>query len=107
MIDDVIKTLKAHLYERASSPLFGAFFVSWCLWNYRFLMVVFSSLPVQEKFQLIESTIFIDKWSYATRGSILPLITTLLVIFVYPYPAKFVYGFWRRRQKELKEFVKK
>lgn len=44
---------------------------------------------------------------YVLRGFLYPLFTTILIIFLYPYPAKYVYEFWRKRQKELKEIRQK
>lgn len=101
MVSDIVKTVKSQLYDRASSPLFVAFIISWSLWNYRFLLTLASSLQIQEKFAFIELNIFPNATSRALQGGIYPLITTLLIIFVYPYPAKFVYEFWRKRQKDL------
>ena len=103
MLDDLAKTVKAQLYERVSSPLLGAFAISWVAWNYRFLLVLFSSMPVAEKFTFIDSHIFDSYQGIFLHGMLYPLITTLLLIFVYPFPAKFVYEYWRTRQRELKE----
>lgn len=103
MLDDLAKTVKAQLYERVSSPLLGAFAISWVAWNYRFLLVLVSSMPVADKFTYIDNNIFNSYQSIFLHGSLYPLITTLLLIFIYPYPAKFVYGYWRTRQRELKE----
>jgi predicted transcriptional regulator len=107
MIDDIIKTLKANLYERAFSPLLGTFIFSWCLWNYRFLIVLFSSLPPVEKINSIDTIIFNSNFNIWFIGLIGPLISTLVLIFIYPYPAKWVYGFWRKRQNELKSIRQK
>lgn len=35
MLDDLTKEIKAQLYERVKSPLFGAFALSWAAWNSR------------------------------------------------------------------------
>lgn len=101
MVSDIVKTIKAHLYDRVNSPLFVAFVISWSLWNYRFLMVLVSSLPVHLKFRFIETNLFPDIWSKLLQGGLYPLITTVLIVFVYPFPAKIVYAFWRKRQKDL------
>ena len=50
MLDDLSKSIKASLYERATSPLFGAFVISWLAWNYRFVLTVISSMSAKEKF---------------------------------------------------------
>jgi hypothetical protein len=59
-------------------------------------------LSVTEKFTAI-SQLFPNRESYVYHGFLFPLLTVLVYIFVYPYPSKFIYSFWRRRQKELLE----
>lgn len=103
MLNDLAKTVKAQLYERVSSPLLGSFAISWVAWNYRFLLVLVSSIPVAEKFAYIDDNIFNSYQNIFLHGTLYPLITTLILIFIYPYPAKFVYEYWRTRQRELKE----
>lgn len=103
MLSDLAKTVKAQLYERVSSPLLGAFAISWTAWNYRFVLVLVSSMPVAEKFAYIDSNIFDSYKNIFLHGTLYPLLTTLSLIFIYPVPAKFVYEYWRKRQRELKE----
>ena len=103
MLSDLAKTVKAQLYERVSSPLLGAFAISWAAWNYRFILVLISSMPVAERFAYIDSNIFDSYQNIFLHGTLYPLITTLSLIFIYPIPAKFVYEYWRKRQRELKE----
>jgi len=102
-MEDFIKSIKAHLYDRATSPLFGTFAVSWVLWNYKFVVIVFSSMEAHEKFYYISAFIYPSTQAFLLSGLLYPLLTTLAFIFLYPYPAKFVYSFTRQRQKELKE----
>lgn len=107
MFDDLIKTIKAQLYDRIASPLFSSYLISWVGWNYKFLLTLFSGMKVKEKLDFISSVIY-PSFSYLfLHGAIYPLITSLLIIFVYPYPAKFTYEFYRRRQVELKEIQQK
>lgn len=94
-------SIKEALRFRVTTPLFGFFTLSWATWNYRFLVALFSSLPLPEKFLYIDTYIFCDWQSYVLRGALGPLLTTVFLIFVYPYPAKFVFQFYRRRQMEL------
>ncbi|MES9946761.1 MAG: hypothetical protein ABW080_17545 [Candidatus Thiodiazotropha sp.] len=107
MLDELTKSIKANLYERAVSPLFGTFVVSWVIWNYKFLFVLGSSMEVQEKFEYIEYFIYTDALACLLYFLIYPLITTTAFIFLYPYPSKYVYEYWHRRQKELKEIKQK
>src|SRR6266851_7214692 len=107
MLNDVITTIKAQLYDRAVSPLFGAFALSWVGWNYRFIAVLLYSIPINEKFNFIDKVLFPDFWTIVTRGIIYPLLTTAFNIYVYPWPAKKVFEYWRNRQKELNEIRQK
>ena len=102
-MQDLINSIKLHLYERATSPLFGTFVVSWAAWNYQFILVIFSSLPVDEKIDYISTFIYPCYYTYLLEGALYPLLTTTAFIFLYPTPARFVYKFVRHKQKELKE----
>lgn len=41
------------------------------------------------------------------NGLLMPLLITLAYIFIIPYPAKFVYSFWKNKQKEIQEIKQK
>ena len=97
MIEDIIKSIKAHLYDRTASPLFGAFVISWLLWNHRFIMAIVFGNGLQEKYEMMDKAIN-GAWSQCI---LFPLITALLYIFAYPYPARWIYGFSKRQQEKL------
>lgn len=103
MLDDLLSSAKDSLLERIASPLIGSFVVAWPLWNYKFLVILFSDNDVTTTFHLIEQIAFPDAWAVISRGIAFPLLSTLAYVFLYPYPAKLVYGFVRRRQVELNE----
>lgn len=102
MWDEIAKSVKANLYERTTSPLFGAYTAAWCIWNYKFLLMLVSELPIREKLDALRIMFFpgIESYIYAFGA---PLIGAILFIFLYPYPARYVYEFWRKQQKILKE----
>lgn len=103
MLNDLSKSIKAQLYERVSSPLLASFVISWAIWNYRFILVLVSSMSAPEKFVYIDAQIFPTAQQVFFYGSLYPLITALVLIFIYPIPAKYVYRYWRKRQRDLKE----
>ncbi len=96
-MEDLIKTMKAQLYDRASSPLVFSFICSWAVWNYRLIVIVLSGGTAPEKFSQIEllprafgSQIFfgyqLPAWSYwPLVGFIGPLLFTALYLVVLPY----------------------
>jgi hypothetical protein len=103
LLDDILKSTKESILERLSSPLLGGFAVAWCAWNYRFLVILFSNAGVTQTFDLIEKLAFPDLWTVVGRGFLLPLATALVYVFLYPYPARFVYEFTLRRQREINQ----
>ena len=107
MLDEITKSIKATLYERATSPLFGAFIASWAVWNYKTIFVLLSAMPTHEKFDYIETFIYANEWSCLLNGFLYPFITALLFLFAYPYPALYVYKFWHEKQIALKEAKQK
>lgn len=100
---DILSSLRLQIYERLSSPLFGSFVIAWICWNHRLLSVLFSSLPVSERFQFIDSVLLRTTWGAWSQCFVYPAASALAFIFIYPYPSKWILGFWLRRQNESKE----
>lgn len=97
MIDEFKKSVNATLYERTTSPLFGTFFFSWIVWNWKIILVVFftatkdlklNNTPTT-KFQYIESKLI--HWDI---GLVFPLISTLLILTLYSWLALLSYRLW-------------
>ncbi len=105
MIDDVGKTIKAILYDRIVSPLFGTFTLSWCAWNWRLILLFMtdSSTTVAKKFQYVDAELYPSNGVAIIYGLLLPATTTAFFIYVYPPIARKVYGYWREQQNKLKE----
>ncbi|PKD39054.1 hypothetical protein CWO84_18610 [Methylomonas sp. Kb3] len=106
MLDDLNKSIKIQLYERVSSPLLASFGIAWLGWNYRFVLVLLTSGSYTEKFTYIDANLFPTCRQILLTGTVYPLATALFMLFVYPVPAKYVYRYWRERQRELKEIQK-
>lgn len=112
-MEEIIKSIKAFLYDRASSPLIGALIISWSFWNYKMFFVLFSDEKIENKFLLI-STLF-DKnnpieifgltlpfsLSMLCNGAIYPILLTIFYIYIYPFLAKPVYQYSLQAQLEL------
>ena len=107
MLDDITTTIKAQLYERVSSPLLGSFLISWSLINYKLILILFSSLSAPDKITYIEFNLFSSVEDYMLKGVFLPLLATLAIILIYPYPAAKIYEISRKNRKNLKEIQQK
>lgn len=103
MFEDFTTTIKAQLYERVSSPLLSSFLISWCCWNYKFIIILLAAIPAYEKIIYIDLNIFPDAKSMFLHGVLLPFATSMLLIFVYPIPAAYIYRHVKMNQRRLKE----
>lgn len=99
----IIDSIRVQIYERLSSPLFGSFVISWACWNHRFLLVLFSSLSVGQRFEFIDKHIYTSSLEVLNDCVIKPAFTAILFILLYPRISKFFYKDWLQRQVETKE----
>ena len=112
-MQDIFISIKAYLYERAASPLTGAFAVSWVVWNYRFFVVLFSdglSTP-SSKFAAIDQLFDVDKLPFGeylwpcigpfVHGLLMPAAIALFYLFLYPVMAQPVYQHSLVKQRQL------
>lgn len=104
---DILKSIRAVLYERLSSPLISSFVIAWIVWNFKLLLVITASIPIAEKFKLIDYGLYSGLLERTALLLVGPLITSTAYVFGYPYIEKHVFKFWRERQKELKEIQQK
>jgi hypothetical protein len=81
-MEDIIKSIKAFLYDRSSSPLFGAFIISWMAWNYRLLMLVLSDTEIDKKFKDIDKYFDPVVWEIGKYSFSIP--TEILNGFIVP-----------------------
>src|SRR5688572_18749502 len=87
MLQDFRKSVSSVFADRLTSPVFGAFFVSWVVINWRIGLILFSqSMETSEKIQAIEG--LLGFWKCVGY----PAISSLIVILVYPWLA--VGGFY-------------
>jgi hypothetical protein len=82
MLDDFRKSVQLILHERLTSPLSGAFFISWIVWNWRAVYYVFfseASLPIAQRLVYINSN-FVD----LGHNLLYPVLSTIFLVGVYP-----------------------
>ncbi len=103
MNDEVTKSILSNIQDRAVSPLFGAFVISWSLWNYKFILAILAFIPLAEKISFIEQVLYPELCRSIVFLGAGPILTSLGFIFGYPYPARLVFRFWRQKQKELRD----
>lgn len=99
MFEDFIKGIREYISDRFMSPLGASLAVSWCAWNYKALLIVFSGESAIRKIHLIHLVYQDTEYSllHLAAG---PLITAAFYILVFPYPSNWVYSFSLRRRKD-------
>lgn len=103
-MDDLIKSFKAQLYDRITSPLLSSFLISWAIWNHRlFLALATSDLKLKERFDFVDNVLYPTWKEVAGRGMAWPLLSALALLLLYPIPGRWVYEYVRKEQKRLKE----
>lgn len=109
-MEDIIKSIKAFLYDRSVSPLFGSYLTSLLFVNYDFFIILFSNVKPQVKISLIEQLLNKDVLLFNSvivqekyyTFIFLPCLLSLFYIFAYPILAKPVFEYSLRKQHELR-----
>lgn len=103
MFDELKKSVQSVLYERISSPLSGAFFLSWIVWNWKliyYITVGDDILNVKERIAFIDAN-FIN----IQNNLVYPFASAVVLIVLYPlfstkaYEAWISYKTWQRNIK--------
>jgi DNA repair exonuclease SbcCD ATPase subunit len=105
--EQLSKELKASLFQRIKSPFFGSFFIGWFIFNYRFIIVLFSvdttNLIMNVKPLLIPLINFQIEPIYLTT-LIYPFFIALIYIGIVPFFEYYVsMPIWKTHQNRLKE----
>jgi hypothetical protein len=112
-MDEFIKSIKAFLYDRTVSPLFGAYLSAWSVWNYKVFIVLLdgkaelsTKLDFLDKYfgpqiHIVGNTLYISGWFYS--GVFWPTLLTIFYLFGYPKLAKPVFETSLQNQIDLRK----
>lgn len=95
MIKEAKKSLENNITDKLTSPFWGAFVISWLIWNWKIWYVtvfIDSDLLLQEKgllkmdyiYSLYKSDIIFDLFISFLRLIILPFLSAWFFIFIFP-----------------------
>ncbi len=110
MVSDIYTSIKAYLYDRTASPLLGSLAVSLTLWNFKILMLFFSNTNYAEKVWEIDyfysqPYFLADGFSWLTNYwvclYVLPVLTTVFYIYVFPWFSHKVFEYSYNKQIDL------
>lgn len=108
-IKDLWASLVAYVQERTTNPFTSALVLSWCVWNYKFFVVLFSEESPDEKFDAI-ATLYPETnqwWERLYGGSLeYPFYAACAYVLVYPFFSYLILPFYRQRQIDLANALK-
>lgn len=103
MLDDITKSIKAHLYERIISPLSGAFIISFLAINWKLPLVILSDLKIFEKLDYINNNIIGDTKHFILFLIAYPLLAAFFYIGLVPFAGRAAYIISRKHHRLLKK----
>lgn len=97
-MNSFLKSLKSTLYDRISSPLSGAFILSWMLWNWKTALhiwqALFSSKETLANMIFRIEGLYSGSWWYSVSLLlVLPFLSACFFIFIYPHISKVFYEY--------------
>jgi hypothetical protein len=101
-VSDFIDSIKAALYDRAVSPLFGTFVVAWLLCNYKVPLIIFSDMDVHGKISYIDYILYPDPWIALLPLLVFPGLATLVAIYLYPLVSRPVFQHFMNNKNRLR-----
>jgi hypothetical protein len=84
MNESLGKSLGTFLDERLSNPIVSSFILSWCGWNYKFFVALFSNNTVSETLRIIDRVLYPNWMYYAFPGFLLPVGSVVLYLWLVP-----------------------
>ena len=79
-----IKDIWESLADRVRNPLLTGFFFSWCVLNYKLLIVLFADEHYQKKFDFIERVLYSNPEISCKQLLIYPAFFSIVYVFVLP-----------------------
>jgi len=82
MITDIRKSINAILYERVTSPLYGAFIVTWIAWNWKIVYLTF--FVSESEITGTKIDFILNNYLDISHAVTYPIISTVLAIIILP-----------------------
>ncbi|EIJ0971211.1 hypothetical protein LH716_004310 [Vibrio vulnificus] len=101
MIKDITNSIKAALYQRVSSPLYGTYICSWLLYNWELVLpLILGTKTIDERVVAFKSGISPEASGFEYNTIIVPLFITASLLVIQPLLQRFVFIYteWNRSE---------
>lgn len=105
-LKDIWASLVAGLRERTTNPLTVAFAISWCLWNYKFFVVVLGDDTTTQRLKTLEEMYPLVRETYMGGALLYPALSALVYVFIYPAIGMVAIWVFRKYQVATANLVK-
>lgn len=85
MLNDTINEFTSAVSKRFGNPFVINFMFSWSFCNYKAILVMVSATPISQKLTILENEIWNSWWVISLCGFILPIIITLIFLYLMPF----------------------
>lgn len=83
---DVLASIMGAIKDRLGNPLLGTYVITWCLWNFRVLLVLFGEGEKgwPEKLAYLDRALLTEWWTFPYYGMSMPLLLSLIWLYALP-----------------------
>lgn len=106
-LKDLWASLVAGIRDRTTNPLTISFVISWCLWNFKFFVVLFGDGTAAERLDAIAAMYPHEQSTYYGNALLYPIASALAYVFVYPVVSLAAIGAYRTYQVWTANLVKR
>ena len=92
MITELTNSIKAALYQRVSSPIYGTYIITWLIYNWKLsLPLIFSNKNFDLRFSDFKTGMLNEDLTLALGNLLYPLLITVSLLVIQPISQRFVY----------------
>lgn len=101
---ELFDEIKAHISHRMSNPFTPAFLVSWCVWNYKTLILLFSGMNPLTKIIKIQDIYAWETWYHngVVQGLLLPALFAGVYVAASPWVSRLILVYWKGQENSTK-----
>jgi ABC-type sulfate transport system permease component len=105
-LKDIWASLVAGVRDRTTNPLSVAFVLSWCLWNYKFFIIVFGDDSTALRLKSLEEMYPHVQETYMGAALLYPVLSAFAYVFLYPVVGMVAVWVYRKYQVTTANLVK-
>lgn len=92
MIKEITNSIKASLYQRVSSPLYGTYICSWAIYNWEFVLpLIFGTKKFDDRIADFKLGLYPETTGFEFSTVFVPLVITAVLLALQPLLQRFIF----------------